>query len=187
MSTSNSVPGAACSTGTYAMPIAFFRNGVCVPLVTDADLRRRRRRRRSRGARCRGRSSRSRRASARRRRPSARAAPSAPMKSSFFQPTIQPRSASSARRRLVDVVAVEAHRRLRAAACRARRGRTGSTPARPAGLEQRLPDAVGRLRRHEDLEAVLAGVAGARDGRADAGHLAVREPVVLHARRDRRR
>ena len=31
----------------------------------------------------------------------------------------------------------------------------------------------------EDLEAVLAGVAGARDRAADAGDLAVREPVVL--------
>ena len=53
---------------------------------------------------------------------------------------------------------------------------------RPAGAppRDRLPDAVGRLRRDEDLEAVLARVAGARDGRADVGHFAVREPVVLH-------
>ena len=34
MSTSNSVPGAVCSTGRYAMPMDFFTCGVCVPLVT---------------------------------------------------------------------------------------------------------------------------------------------------------
>ena len=55
----------------------------------------------------------------------------------------------------------------RGAACRARRGRTGSTSAGRPDFEDRLPDAVGRLRRDEDLEAVLAGVAGARDRRAD--------------------
>ena len=58
----------------------------------------------------------------------------------------------------------------------------GISVGRPAGLENRLPDPVGRLRRNEDLEAVLAGVAGARDGGADVGDLAVGEPVVLHAR-----
>ena len=31
---SNSVPGAEWATGTYAMPMAFLRNGVWVPLVT---------------------------------------------------------------------------------------------------------------------------------------------------------
>jgi hypothetical protein len=38
MSTSNSAPATACSTGTYAMPIAFFKNGVWVPLVTAPAL-----------------------------------------------------------------------------------------------------------------------------------------------------
>ena len=55
------------------------------------------------------------------------------------------------------------------------------TPTDLPGLENRLPDAVGRLRRDEDLEAVLAGVAGARDRGADVGDFPVREPVVLHA------
>ncbi len=56
----------------------------------------------------------------------------------------------------------------------------GITPAALARLQDRLPDPIGRLRRDENLEAVLAGVAGARHGGADVGHLPVREPVVLH-------
>ena len=67
------------------------------------------------------------------------AQPSRPMKSSLFQPTIQPRPASSTRGRFVDVVAVEAHRRLepqRVAGAEAARNDVGG----PSGLEQRLPD-----------------------------------------------
>ena len=55
----------------------------------------------------------------------------------------------------------------------------GTTPAARPACEDRVPDALGRRRRHEHLEAVLAGVAGARDRDADAGDLAGREPVVL--------
>src|SRR5438093_987764 len=76
-------------------------------------------------------------------------------------------------RRLVDVVAVEAHRRLeaqRVARAEAARDDVG----RSSRLENRLPHAVRRLRRDEDLEAVLASVPGARDRRADAGDFAVR-------------
>ena len=99
------------------------------------------------------------------------------MKSLLFQPTIQPEAGLEHRRRLVDVVAVQPHRGFeaqRVARAEAARDDVG----RPARLEQRLPHAVGHVRRHEDLEAVLAGVAGARDRGAGAGHFAVREPVV---------
>ena len=80
---------------------------------------------------------------------------------------------------LVHVVAVEAHRRLEAQrVARAEAARDQPVVlARPA--RSAFHSARRELRRHEDLEAVLAGVAGARDGAADAGHLAVREPVVL--------
>src|SRR5262249_41628249 len=85
------------------------------------------------------------------------------------------------RRRLVDVVAVEAHRRFEP------QGVSRAEPARndagvAAGLEDRLPDAIGRLRRNKHLETVLARVAGPRDCRADVRHLAMAEPVVLHRR-----
>ncbi len=80
---------------------------------------------------------------------------------------------------VVDVVAVQPHRRLeaqrvaRAQACRAQ-------VDRPAGVDQRVPHARGVLRRHEHLVAVFTGVAGARDGRPHSGDLAGGEPVVLH-------
>ena len=65
-------------------------------------------------------------------------------------------------RRLVDVVAVEPHRRLEPQrVARAEAG--GHDAGRFAGVEHRVPDALGRRRRHEHLEAVLAGIAGARD------------------------
>ncbi len=92
----------------------------------------------SRGGRCRDRSSRSRPAAASRPRPSARSRRSRPMKRSFFQPTIQPEAGLEHGRRLVDVVAVQAHRRLeaqrvaRAEAARARRRPSGRTRAAPA-------------------------------------------------------
>src|SRR6185436_4202448 len=59
------------------------------------------------------------------------------------------------RRRLVDVVAVEAHAGFEAQRV------AGAEPARDdagrlARFEDRLPDLVGGLRRDEDLEAVLA-------------------------------
>ena len=103
---------------------------------------------------------------------------SAPRNSSFFQPTIQPRSASSDGRRLVHVVAVEAHRRLepqRIAGAEAGRHEAG----RRAGGKDRVPHALSGRGRHEHLEAVLAGVAGPRDRPGHARDLAGREPVVL--------
>ena len=54
------------------------------------------------------------------------------------------------------------------------------TPALAPASQHRLPDMRGLRRRHEHLEAVLAGVAGARDRAAHAGHFAGGEPVVLH-------
>ncbi len=83
--------------------------------------------------------------------------------------------------RLVDVVAVQPHRGFepqRVAGAEAARDDVG----RAARFEQRLPHAVGHVRRHEDLEAVLPGVAGARDDGARVRHLAVTEPVVLELR-----
>ena len=164
------------------MPIAFFRNGVCVPLVTTPASLAADDTPRARAGDAAIEHLEADQLARRRRRPSAARSASAPMKSAFFQPTIQPRSASSAvvvssmslpyRR----IAGFEAQRVARAEAARDR----GSTLT--AGLEQRLPDPVGRLRRHEDLEAVLAGVAGARHRGADAGDLAVREPVVLDRR-----
>ena len=64
------------------------------------------------------------------------------------------------RRFPVDIVAVEPHRRFETERV------PGAKSARdePVGLarrENRLPDAVGRLRRDEDFEAVLAGVTSA--------------------------
>ena len=61
----------------------------------------------------------------------------------------------------------------------ARAEAAGDQIARAARFDDRLPDAIRRLRRHEDLEAVLARVSGSRNRRADARDLAVREPVVL--------
>ena len=85
------------------------------------------------------------------------------------------------RGRVVDVVAVEAHGGLEAQrVAGAEAGRDDVLV--PARLENRVPDRDGLLRRHEHLEAVLAGVAGPRDGAAHAGDLAVGEPVVLDAR-----
>src|SRR5476651_375628 len=84
-------------------------------------------------------------------------------------------------RRLVDVVAVEAHAGFEAQRV-ARAEAAGNDVGGFAGLEQRQPDFVRLRRRDEDFEAVFAGVAGARDGGADVGDLAVSEPVVLHAR-----
>ena len=61
------------------------------------------------------------------------------------------------------------------------------TPASSPGPQHRLPDMRGLRRRHEHLEAVLAGVAGARDRDAHAGDFAGGEPVVLHLRQRHRR
>ena len=84
-------------------------------------------------------------------------------------------------RGLVDVVAVEAHARFEAeGVARAEAARDDVDGL--ARLEQREPHLVGLRGRDEDLEAVLAGVAGARDGRADVGDFPVAEPVVLQAR-----
>ena len=79
----------------------------------------------------------------------------------------------------VDIVAVQAHRGFEAQ--RVASAESAQRQAeRLAGLYQGQPHLVGRLRRHEDLEAVLTGIAGTRHGGAHASHLAVREPVVLH-------
>jgi len=51
-----------------------------------------------------------------------------------------------------------------------------------AGFEQREPDAIGGLRRQENLESILARIPGARDGGANARDLTVREPVILKRR-----
>ena len=69
-------------------------------------------------------------------------------------------------RRLVDVVAVERAAAPRGAACRARRGRSASTPSRLPSSSSACQTRSASLGRAEDLEAVLAGVAGARDGAA---------------------
>src|SRR5436189_267653 len=85
------------------------------------------------------------------------------------------------RRRLVDLVPVQAHAGFqpeRVAGAEAARNHAGAL----AGLEERLPDAIGRLRRHEDLEAVLSRVPRARNGRADARHLPMHKPAILHRR-----
>ena len=61
------------------------------------------------------------------------------------------------RRRLVDVVAVQAHRRLETK--RIARPQTDRDDVDgAAGLEQPSPDRVGHVRRHKDLESVFAGV-----------------------------
>ena len=77
------------------MPIAFLRNGVCVPLVTDAH----RRAVLEHGVAVPGdaavRHLEADEPRVRRRPPSARAARSAPMNDGLFQPTIQPSPASS--------------------------------------------------------------------------------------------
>ena len=80
--------------------------------------------------------------------------------------------------RLVHVLTVQTHSRLQpervasAEPCRAQ-------AVSAAGVEQGRPDRRGLLRRHEQLEAVLAGIARPRDRRAYAGHLSARERVVL--------
>ena len=50
-----------------------------------------------------------------------------------------------------------------------------------ARLQDLVPDPHGLAGRDVDLEAVLAGVAGASDARRDADNLAVGEPVIFDA------
>ena len=122
------------------MPIAFFRNGVCVPLVTTPTGRAAARPPDSPAARCRDRSSRSRPACAQCRVSFCSTSRSRPMNSPLFQPMVQPRSGLEHRRRLVDVVAVQAHRGLepqRVARAEAAR----DDVRRSSRFEQRLPDA----------------------------------------------
>src|SRR5262249_44371735 len=77
----------------------------------------------------------------------------------------------------VDVVAVQAHRRLEAKGiARAKSTRKNARVA--SGLQDGLPSAVGRLWRYEDLEPILPRVAGSRDRGAHAGHFPMGEPVV---------
>ncbi len=81
-------------------------------------------------------------------------------------------------RRLIDVVAVEPHGRFepeRVPRAKAARNQVHRAP----GFQDGQPEPIGGLRRREDLESVLARVAGARNSGADVGDLAVREPVVL--------
>ena len=79
-------------------------------------------------------------------------------------------------RGLVDVLAGQVHAGLepqRVARAKADRHDAGVG----ACFENRIPHALGRCRRNEQLEAVLARVAGSRDDAAHARHFAVREPV----------
>ncbi len=55
------------------------------------------------------------------------------------------------------------------------------------GCQNRLPDLVGHVGRHEDLETVFARIARAGDHRAGAGDLAVCEPERLDLREVNRR
>ena len=81
---------------------------------------------------------------------------------------------------LVHVVAVQAHGGFEAQRV-ARPQAGGHQPVGLPRFEQRVPQLRGELRRHKNLEAVFAGVAGARHRGPYAGHFPVREPVVLHA------
>src|SRR5207247_1330133 len=53
-------------------------------------------------------------------------------------------------------------------------------PERPAGLDQAVPDAGAVTALEVELEAVLAGVAGARDDRRDPEQRPLHEPVGGH-------
>lgn len=84
------------------------------------------------------------------------------------------------RQRGRQLVAVQRHARLQAE--RVPAGQTARD--QPRGLArpgQCLPQPDGVLRLHEQLEAVLAGVAGARDQRRDAGDRSGQTGVVLQA------
>jgi hypothetical protein len=103
------------------------------------------------------------------------------MNSSFFQPTIQFEVGLDDCRRLVHVVAVEAHGGLepqRVARAEAGRHDAGALARR----EDRVPHPLGLRGRHEDLEAVFTGIAGARDRAHHAGHFTRGEPVILEGR-----
>ena len=76
---------------------------------------------------------------------------------------------------VVDVVAVECHPHLEAQRVAAAEGDGGDR----AGLHQRLPELHGVLGAVVQLEAVLAGVAGARERHRDASDCGLGEPVVL--------
>ncbi len=168
----------AVEAGTYAMPIAFLRNGVCVPLVTtptgspsiedgiavpgdgavehlEADQPAR-----DSGGLLRGQG--------------------VAADEVAFGPGHDPLEIGLEHAGgVVDVVAVEPHRRLepqRVARSQARRAQVD----RPARVDQRVPHARGVLRRHEHLVAIFAGVPGARDRGPHPGDLAGGKPVVLH-------
>src|ERR1043165_1734739 len=79
------------------------------------------------------------------------------------------------RRGLVDVVAVEGHFRLEAQ----RVARAEAARLDVAGLDELAEDPLRLRRREVELEAVLAGVAGAGDDGIDAVDVAAREAVVL--------
>ena len=145
--------------------------GDWVPLVTTPLRPRRRHGSGSRGGRCRGRARRARRAGA--------ATPSRATFSSAARPTKSPGLSSlttrpEARlervRRLGRARCRRAACRPRAGACRGRRGRRAPGRAAAPGLEQRVPQLHRPSVVDEHLEAVLAGVAGPRDQRRDAGH-----------------
>ena len=87
-----------------------------------------------------------------------------PTKSRPSSFTTQSRPDFERRHRVVDLVAVEAEPRLEPQTV-ARAETDGQQPAVAPGREQPVPDPLGVRRRHEDLEAVLASVAGARHHR----------------------
>src|SRR5258707_682416 len=81
---------------------------------------------------------------------------------------------------LVDVVAVE--RVLHLEPQRVARPEPDRLDPVPAPrLEERGPEPLGLAGRHVQLEAVLAGVAGAGDEAGDPGHLAAGEGIVVDA------
>ncbi len=91
--------------------------------------------------------------------------------------TTRPRPASYGFVVAVELVAVERHAGLepqRVAGAEADRHEA----QRPAGLEQRVPELGGAVVLDEDLEAVLAGVAGPGDEGRDAGDAALGDRVV---------
>ncbi len=109
----------------------------------------------------------------------ARASASRPTKSALLR---EPHDAPEARfeggRRPVQLVAVERHAGLQAERV-ARPEPDGDEARGAAGRDERVPHRGPRRRVHEELEAVLAGVAGACDEGRDPGHASLRDPVVV--------
>ena len=100
----------------------------------------------------------------------------------FFPADDPPQIGFEDRGRLVDVLTGQVHSRLEAQRV-SRAKADGHDTNFGARLEDRIPHALGRRRRNEELEPILAGVAGSGDDASHAGHFAVCKPVVLDRRK----